>query len=127
LLLCANPDVLTELGGRRVQCSGALAELYAELGGRVIYAGKPQTPIYERALAVAAQLRGAPVSPRVLVIGDSLRTDIAGATACGFASLFVWGGIHAEELGAHPTPTMLSRLLTKAQLRPTAVTRRLVW
>ena len=128
LLLCANPDVLTELGGRRVQCSGALAELYAELGGRVIYAGKPQTPIYERALAVAAQLRGASVSPeRVLVIGDSLRTDIAGATACGFASLFVWGGIHAEELGAHPRPATFDTLFTKARLYPTAMAHRLVW
>lgn len=128
LLLCANPDVITELGGRRVQCSGALAELYAELGGRVIYAGKPKARIYERALSLAAELRGAPVPrERVLVIGDSLRTDIAGAVASGFASLFVWGGIHAGELGANPTPTVLARLFTKAQLLPTAVTSQLVW
>ena len=40
---------------------------------------------------------------RVLVIGDSLRTDIVGAKANGFASLFIWGGIHAKELGPSPT------------------------
>ena len=70
VLLCANPDVATELNGRRVQCSGALGELYERIGGTVIYAGKPQTPIYQRALAVASELRGFPVPHiRILAIG----------------------------------------------------------
>jgi len=128
LLLCANPDVVTELAGRRVHCSGALAERYAEFGGRIVYAGKPQAPIYDRALALAAELRGASVPrERVLVIGDSLRTDIAGATANGFASLFIWGGIHADELGASPGAGALARLFAQADLTPTAVAHRLVW
>lgn len=128
VLLCANPDVLTELGGRRVQCSGALANFYAKLGGPVIYAGKPQPPIYERALALAAQLRSVSVAPeRVLVIGDSLHTDIAGAATCGFASLFIWGGIHAEEVGPRPTSADFDSLFTQAGLRPTALARRLGW
>ena len=37
---------------------------------------------------------------RTLAIGDSLRTDIAGANAAGIDSIFVVTGIHAEELSA---------------------------
>src|SRR6478672_3338065 len=128
VLLCANPDVATKLGGRQVRCSGALAELYGELGGTVIYGGKPQAQIYEKALAVAAELRGTSVRrERVLTIGDSLRTDIAGAIANGFASLFVLGGIHAEELGVPPTSAALEQLYMRFSAFPTAVTDRLVW
>ena len=128
LLLCANPDVVTELGGRRVQCSGAVGERYAELGGRVIYAGKPQAPIYEHCLAVATELRETSVSrDRVLVIGDSLRTDIAGAAANGFDSLFILGGIHAVELGSNPTLSSIAKLLDLSGLIPTAIAQRLVW
>jgi HAD superfamily hydrolase (TIGR01459 family) len=127
-LLCANPDVITELAGLRVQCSGAVAERYAELGGYVTYAGKPQPPIYERALAVAASLRHkTSARERVLVIGDSLRTDIAGAVANGFASLFVSAGIHARELGARPSADDFQELFVQENLVPTAVTHRLVW
>ena len=35
----------------------------------------------------------------MLAIGDSLRTDLAGAQAFGVDFLFVTAGIHAEELG----------------------------
>jgi HAD superfamily hydrolase (TIGR01459 family) len=128
LLLCANPDVITELAGCRVQCSGAVAERYAQLGGRVIYAGKPQKPIYGRALRLAAELRGELVrQDSVLVIGDSLRTDIAGATANGFDSLFLWGGIHAAELGLKPSRAELAKLFSRTAIYPTTVAHRLVW
>src|SRR4029078_1914200 len=71
LLLCANPDVVTQLGERRVKCSGALAEAYADMGGTVLYAGKPHMPIFKRALALASELRGSLLArERVLVIGD---------------------------------------------------------
>jgi HAD superfamily hydrolase (TIGR01459 family) len=128
LLLCANPDVATELGGRRVQCSGAVAELYSHLGGAVHYGGKPDSQIYEKALAVAAELRGGePRRERVLAIGDSLRTDIAGAAANGFASLFVLGGIHSKELGIQPSFAAIEQLCTDMGSGPTAVTDRLTW
>lgn len=128
LLLCANPDVITELAGRRVQCSGALAVSYAQLGGRVTYAGKPQTPIYNRALNIAAELRGASVRrDRILVIGDSLSTDIAGAKANGFDSLFLWGGIHAEELGPNPSWGALNDLFARNIVTPTAAAHQLIW
>ena len=111
-LLCANPDIVTEIGGRPVECSGAVGQRYADLGGDVIYAGKPQPSIYEQCLALAADLRGSSISrERVLVIGDSLRTDIAGAAANGFDSLFILGGIHARQLGHSPTQVSIAKLL----------------
>ena len=50
-LVCANPDIVVERGDRLIYCAGALAELYLELGGEVIFYGKPHRPIYERAIA----------------------------------------------------------------------------
>jgi HAD superfamily hydrolase (TIGR01459 family) len=97
-LVCANPDIVVERGDRLIYCAGAIAELYLELGGEAIFYGKPHRPIYERALALAAERRGHAVqSGRVLAIGDSVRTDLAGAHGFGIDCLFVTRGIHAEE------------------------------
>ena len=94
-MICANPDIVIHRGDTLIYCAGALARRYEELGGSVIYAGKPYAPIYERALALAARVRGAPVEKRrVLAIGDGMRTDILGATRAGLDALFVTGGIH---------------------------------
>ena len=57
-LVCANPDIVVERGDRLIYCAGAIAELYRELGGEVIFYGKPHRPIYERAMALAAEQRG---------------------------------------------------------------------
>jgi len=97
-LICANPDIVVERGDRLIYCAGAIAELYRELGGEVIFYGKPHRPIYQRAMALAAQHRGhaAPLD-RVLAIGDSVRTDLAGAHGFGIDLLFVTRGIHSEE------------------------------
>jgi HAD superfamily hydrolase (TIGR01459 family) len=97
-LVCANPDIVVERGDRLIYCAGAIAELYRELGGEVIFYGKPHRPIYERAMALAAQRRGHPAElSRVLAIGDSVRTDLAGAHGFGIDCLFVTRGIHSEE------------------------------
>jgi HAD superfamily hydrolase (TIGR01459 family) len=97
-LVCANPDIVVERGDRLIYCAGAIAELYRELGGEVIFYGKPHRPIYERALALAAEQRGhAAELKRVLAIGDSVRTDLAGAHGFGIDCLFVTRGIHSEE------------------------------
>ena len=97
-LICANPDIVVERGDRLIYCAGAIAELYRELGGEVIFYGKPHRPIYERAMTLAREKRGqdTPLG-RVLAIGDSVRTDLAGAHAFGIDLLFVTRGIHAEE------------------------------
>jgi HAD superfamily hydrolase (TIGR01459 family) len=97
-LICANPDIVVERGDRLIYCAGAIAELYRELGGEVIFYGKPHRPIYERAMALAAERRGHAVEQeRVLAIGDSVRTDLAGAHGFGIDCLFVTRGIHSEE------------------------------
>jgi HAD superfamily hydrolase (TIGR01459 family) len=97
-LICANPDIVVERGDRLIYCAGAIAELYRELGGEVIFYGKPHRPIYERAMLLAEQHAGHPVArDQVLAIGDSVRTDLAGAHGFGIDCLFVTRGIHSEE------------------------------
>jgi HAD superfamily hydrolase (TIGR01459 family) len=98
-LVCANPDIVVERGDRLIYCAGAIAELYRELGGEVIFYGKPHRPIYQRAMALAAARRGytTPLD-RVLAIGDSVRTDLAGAMAFGIDCLFVTRGIHSADV-----------------------------
>jgi HAD superfamily hydrolase (TIGR01459 family) len=97
-LICANPDIVVERGDRLIYCAGAVAELYRELGGEVIFYGKPHRPIYERAMALATERRGRLTSlDRVLAIGDSVRTDLTGALGFGIDCLFLTRGIHSEE------------------------------
>jgi HAD superfamily hydrolase (TIGR01459 family) len=97
-LICANPDIVVERGDRLIYCAGAIAELYRELGGDVIFYGKPHRPIYERAIELAARRRNHDIAlERVLAIGDSVRTDVAGALGFGVDCLFVTRGIHSEE------------------------------
>ena len=97
-LICANPDIVVERGDRLIYCAGAIAELYREIGGEVIFYGKPHRPIYERAMALAGERQGHPIDrKRVLAIGDSVRTDLTGAREFGIDCLFVTRGIHAEE------------------------------
>jgi HAD superfamily hydrolase (TIGR01459 family) len=97
-LVCANPDIVVERGDRLIYCAGAIAELYRELGGEVIFYGKPHRPIYERAMALAGERQGYQIDrKKVLAIGDSVRTDLTGAREFGIDCLFVTRGIHAEE------------------------------
>jgi len=98
-MICANPDLVVERGGRIVPCAGSVAVAYEEIGGRVIYAGKPHAPIYEAALALAQTQRGAAIArDRICAIGDAIRTDIAGADAFGATGVMVLAGIHAQDL-----------------------------
>jgi HAD superfamily hydrolase (TIGR01459 family) len=129
-MLCGNPDLVVERGEKLVYCAGALADLYKSLGGEVLYAGKPHRPIYDLALSRVAALRGStPQLKNVLAIGDSIRTDLKGATDVGIDCLFVTAGIHAEELGDRHDPDLsaLNRIFADAGIAPKAVTRRLTW
>jgi HAD superfamily hydrolase (TIGR01459 family) len=126
-MLCGNPDVVVERGPHLVYCAGAIADLYATMGGEVLYAGKPYRPIYDQALAKIAG--GKVARDRVLAIGDSIRTDLKGARMLGVDFLFVTSGIHAEELGARENPDAgaLRDIFAAAGQAPKAVMRRLVW
>ena len=126
-LVCANPDIVVERGDRLVYCAGAIAELYRELGGEVMFYGKPHRPIYERALELAAEHRGgATPNARVLAIGDSVRTDLLGAQAFGIDCLFVTRGIHSEEFAGIDgmEPAAIKELFGHP---PLALTRDLRW
>jgi HAD superfamily hydrolase (TIGR01459 family) len=126
-LVCANPDIVVERGDRLIYCAGAIAELYRELGGEVIFYGKPHRPIYERAIELAAESRSHPIKlNRVLAIGDSVRTDLAGAHGFGIDCLFVTRGIHAEEFEGidQLDPASVKELFGHP---PRALTRELRW
>ena len=126
-LVCANPDIVVERGDRLIYCAGAIAELYLELGGEVIFYGKPHRPIYERAMALAAERRGQAVPlSRVLAIGDSVRTDLTGAHGFGIDCLFVTRGIHSEEFAGidELDPASVKELFGHP---PRALTRELKW
>jgi HAD superfamily hydrolase (TIGR01459 family) len=129
-LVSANPDLVVHVGDRLIYCSGAIAERYETLGGKVLQAGKPFRPIYEKAVALAAARRGGTVDPaRVLAVGDAIRTDIRGARDFGLDALFVTSGIHREEL--HPRSELdhaaFRQFLAGEVAHPTAAMAALAW
>ncbi len=129
-MLCANPDIVVERGGRLVWCAGALAARYRELGGEAILIGKPYAPVYAMALERIAGIVGDEVAPQsVLAIGDGFETDVRGAVGQGFDVLFVTGGIHAADFGARDAPDLakVRANLAEAGLGARAVIPRLVW
>jgi HAD superfamily hydrolase (TIGR01459 family) len=98
-LLVANPDLHVQHGTQVQWCPGAVGQRYAGLGGRVLQAGKPYAPIYERALAeVQRAAKRAVARPRILAIGDGIGTDIVGANRVGMDSVFVASGINGDAL-----------------------------
>ena len=126
-MVCANPDLEVMIGDRIVECAGALARRYAALGGEVRYHGKPHPPVYRRCF----DLLGIPDRSRILAIGDTLHTDIAGAAAAGIDSALVTGGILLRDLGGRwgepPSPDRLAGLLPATGPRPTALLARFAW
>ena len=128
--VCANPDLVVDVGGNLLTCAGAVADLYERMGGPVYWAGKPHEPVYKAALKMAEELRGNPTSRRsILAIGDSLRTDIAGASAYGIDSIFVATGIHREALTAGDgiAAKGLDALIEEHGVRPAAAMLELRW
>ena len=124
-MICANPDLVVIRGGVRVLCAGSLGMRYRELGGDVRNLGKPEPEVYRPVL----QQIGLPPE-RVLAVGDSLHTDIAGATRVGLASCWVLDGIHGSALSdgaggfdAAKTDTAAA----DAGLSPVATLPRFVW
>lgn len=129
-MVCGNPDVVVERGDRLVYCAGSIADLYATMGGEVLYAGKPYRPIYDLALEKADAAAGRKLDRRrVLAVGDSVRTDLKGAHEAGLDFLFITAGIHAEELGGRDRPEAkaLNATFAAAGEMPKAVMRHLVW
>ena len=98
-LLCANPDILVDLGDKRIFCSGAIAQAYTEAGGTSLYFGKPHSPIYELAYTRLSAIAGRRIdTDRILCIGDGINTDIRGGVAEDLDTLFITGGLAAIEI-----------------------------
>jgi HAD superfamily hydrolase (TIGR01459 family) len=99
--VCANPDLVVDVGDQRFLCAGSIAAEYERCGGPVFWAGKPHPSAYTAAHRSATALRGAAPEPaRILAVGDALRTDLAAAQGMGVDALFVAGGIHRTEVMA---------------------------
>ncbi|MGO1119289.1 TIGR01459 family HAD-type hydrolase [Rhodovibrionaceae bacterium A322] len=126
-MVCANPDLEVIRGGKREICAGALARRYEDLGGEVRYHGKPHAEIYQEC---QDYLKDIPAK-RIAMIGDSLRTDIAGARSVGIGAILVVGGIHAESLGVAegqlPERTKLDALCSHEGHWPDQVLPALRW
>ena len=126
-MLCANPDHLVERGHRLVFCAGALAHLYEQDGGKVIYAGKPYAPIYELAAETIAGRAGRQVDrSEILAIGDGIHTDMAGATGFGLDAVFVASGLHVGPGGEGLDDLRLAELF-EGRKRPRAAMPALAW
>ena len=87
-MICTNPDLIVFRGKKKEYCAGKVAEIFKELGGEVIYFGKPYPEIYKFCTKK---------DEKTLVIGDNIRTDIKGANNMNFDSLFITHGIHKQE------------------------------
>ena len=87
-MVCTNPDLIVHRGTKQEYCAGTLAKVFQELGGKVIYFGKPYPDIYNFCVQR---------NETVLAIGDNIRTDIKGANNMKFDSLFILSGIHKKE------------------------------
>lgn len=122
-LLCANPDIVVDVGETRIYCAGAIAQAYTEAGGQSYYFGKPHPPIYGLARRRLEEVTGwEPVPDEVLCIGDGIATDIAGAMGEGLDSVFVTGGLAANDTGTTgstgPDPERLEEFLSAERLAP---------
>ncbi|MEO0619974.1 MAG: TIGR01459 family HAD-type hydrolase [Pseudomonadota bacterium] len=126
-MICANPDLVVERGAEIVHCAGGLAVLYEEIGGQVIYAGKPHLPIYDLCRDRIRAARGmVPDNSRILAIGDGLKTDVRGAHAAGLDCLFVPSGIHLQP-GQKRDQATLDGLFEGAEKKPVAAINGLSW
>ncbi|MGH1418684.1 MAG: TIGR01459 family HAD-type hydrolase [Hyphomicrobiaceae bacterium] len=126
-MVCANPDLRVERGGKIIYCAGAIAAEYEKLGGKVTYAGKPYFPIYQRAFEVIKQLRGVDVDlDRVVAIGDGVLTDIKGAANAGIRSVYIASAIHADD-PLNLDAKELQRLFGDFDFAPSAAMTGLRW
>lgn len=94
-LLCINPDIVVTTKNGLEYCAGKLAGIYADMGGKVIYFGKPYQEVYN----IAKQMIQKHVeNPKVLAIGDTMETDILGANRNGIDTALCINGIAQERI-----------------------------
>jgi HAD superfamily hydrolase (TIGR01459 family) len=127
-MVCANPDRAVMRGEQREICAGAIADAYATYrGGDVRWHGKPDRSVFAHVIDAL----GNPATDRIVMIGDTLHTDIAGAVAVGLDSIFITHGIHAPALdavaGEVPDAARLTALYAIAGVTPDFAMTGLRW
>jgi HAD superfamily hydrolase (TIGR01459 family) len=123
-MLCANPDLTMFTSKGLLPAPGALARLYAELGGTVHYIGKPHAAIF----AAALRQLGDPKPERVLVVGDSLDHDVEGGRRAGMLTALITSGVHGKALAeARDLPAAIRDLAGDPKRMPDWAIPRLTW
>ena len=89
-MVCTNPDLIVDRGDERELCAGSVAVVFKNMGGEVIYFGKPFPEVYNQSIDNKEK--------RVLSIGDNLNTDIKGANLLNYDSLIISNGVHKDEI-----------------------------
>jgi HAD superfamily hydrolase (TIGR01459 family) len=88
--ICANPDtIVLSHQNKKIYCAGYFAQIYEKMGGRVFYYGKPHKTIYQKIQQI--YFSDVPLN-KVLMIGDTIETDILGAKNFGIDSALVLTG-----------------------------------
>lgn len=89
-LVCANPDcrAFENQYAEPVVRQGSVAEVYEKLGGKVTYFGKPYQNIYDFVFENDKTPRN-----RMLMVGDTLETDIKGGRDYGMKTALTQTGI----------------------------------
>ncbi len=124
-MICANPDLVVNIGSAQHECAGTFALAYEGMGGSVIYHGKPHAPVYE----MCYELLGRPDKRKICAIGDSFHTDITGANGFGIDSIMNLVGIHWDEIsvGGRIDHVKMRDMLAKASTHPTAMMAGFKW
>jgi len=85
-MLCVNPDLTEQREGQTSFIDGYLAKVYADMGGEVLYFGKPGNSAFESARVILEDLD---VEENICHIGCSIRNDCTGAKKNGLDSALV--------------------------------------
>ena len=114
-LICTNPDLIVHRGNVEELCAGSVAKVFEDLGGEVIYFGKPYEEIYNMCFRS---------NEKVLAIGDNLRTDIKGANNLKIDCIFISNGVHRNE---YKDTSELKFLLDKYKVKANFFQREFQW
>jgi HAD superfamily hydrolase (TIGR01459 family) len=114
-LICTNPDLIVHRGNIEELCAGSIAKVFEDLGGEVVYFGKPHKEIYNMCFGP---------NEKVLAIGDNLRTDIKGANNLKIDCIFITEGVHRKEFNNF---SELNKLLEKYSVKANFFQKELKW
>ena len=114
-LVCTNPDLTVHRGNIEELCAGSVAKVFEDLGGEVVYFGKPHKEVYKMCIKS---------NENVLAIGDNLRTDIKGANNLNIDCLFISEGVHRDE---YKDSSELINLLEKYKVNANFFQKELQW